>query len=310
VRVTKLCYGTSKLFRLHTSRERQRLLEAAFEAGIRHFDTARSYGLGDAEREVGEFARRHRDEVTIGTKFGIQISRTGRLFRPVQQIARRVLGLLPSMRKRIIRRSSNLVAPHSFDAPTARASLETSLRILDIPCIDILFLHEPTTNSRLTEDLAEFLMSAKARGEIRTWGLSGPLPDILPVASDWPALAPVLQYECTALLRSCLPHVDGAQLTFAPFSSALDQISGILAQSPSAAVAWKRDIDLPTDHSALACLLLAEAIHPPTDHPVVFSTTRVDHLQRLVEAAYSPDQRQRVLPLRAWIAAHSSPPMH
>lgn len=307
VQVTRLCYGTSKLFRLHSSRERQRLLDAAFDAGIRHFDTARSYGLGDAEREVGQFVRRHRGKVTVGTKFGIQISRAGRLFKPVQQVARRVLGLLPALRKRIVRPSSNLVAPHSFDVPTARASLETSLRVLDIPCIDILFLHAPTIDSGLSADLADFLSAARARGEIRTWGLSGPVPDILPVKNAFPALAPVLQYECTALLRPGLPNVHGPQITFAPFTNALERISDILAASPAAAAAWRRDIDLPADPSTIAGLLLAEAIHPPTDHPVVFSTTRVDHLQRLVEAAYNPQERQRVVPLRTWIGDHGSP---
>ena len=302
--VTRLCYGTSKLFRLHSSRERQRLLEAAFDAGIRHFDTARSYGLGDAEREVGAFAGRHRGEITVGSKFGLQVTQAGRWFKPLQQIVRRIVGLLPGLRKRIRRRASALVGPSNFDLPTARLSLETSLRTLKLPCIDILFLHEPTMASGVTGALADFLVAARDRGEIRTWGLSGPLPDILPVKDAFPSLAPVLQYECNALLRPGLSRVADPQITYAPFATALDAIAERLAQSSTAAAAWRRDIDLPTDRHAIAGLLLADAIHQPTNCPVVFSTTRVDHLHTLVAAAYNPDQHQRVVPLRTWIGTH------
>ena len=38
IRLTRLCFGTGTLFRLHSSRERQRLLDVAHDLGIRHFD--------------------------------------------------------------------------------------------------------------------------------------------------------------------------------------------------------------------------------------------------------------------------------
>jgi len=306
--VTRLSYGTSKLFRLHSSRERQRLLESAFDAGIRHFDTARSYGLGDAEREVGDFAGRHRGEITVASKFGLRVTQAGRWFKPLQQIARRIVGFMPGLRRYITRQASALVGPSNFDLPTARMSLATSLRALNLPCIDILFLHEPTIASGVTAALSDFLMEARDRGEIRTWGLSGPLPDILPVQDAFPTLAPVLQYECSALLRPGLSRVEGPQIPYAPFATALDAIAERLVQSPAAAAAWRRDINLPTDRHAIAGLLLADALHQPHDHPVVFSTTRVDHLHRLMAAAYDPDQHQRVLPLRTWIGAHHVSP--
>src|SRR5207245_2931438 len=48
-----------------------RLRETAFDAGIRHFDTAPAYGLGASEAIVGEFLARHRGQVSITTKFGL-----------------------------------------------------------------------------------------------------------------------------------------------------------------------------------------------------------------------------------------------
>ena len=47
------------------------LLESAFEAGIRHFDTAPMYGYGEAESCLWEFLSKHPGEMTVTTKFGI-----------------------------------------------------------------------------------------------------------------------------------------------------------------------------------------------------------------------------------------------
>ena len=48
-----------------------RLLESAFDSGIRHFDTARYYGYGEAEGILGGFLKSYRGQVTVTTKFGI-----------------------------------------------------------------------------------------------------------------------------------------------------------------------------------------------------------------------------------------------
>lgn len=57
-----------------------RLLDAAFEMGIRHFDTASIYGDGLAETWLGYWLRTRRLEgqVSIGTKVGIAAARTWR----------------------------------------------------------------------------------------------------------------------------------------------------------------------------------------------------------------------------------------
>ena len=57
-----------------------RVLETAFDAGVRHFDTARYYGYGEGEGILGRFLKGRRSEVTITTKFGIEPPRrTARL---------------------------------------------------------------------------------------------------------------------------------------------------------------------------------------------------------------------------------------
>src|SRR5512138_3523674 len=47
-----------------------RILDAAYDAGIRHFDVAPYYANGAAEGYVGKFLSRHQD-ISITTKYGL-----------------------------------------------------------------------------------------------------------------------------------------------------------------------------------------------------------------------------------------------
>ena len=311
IRLSRLCFGTGTLFRLHSSRERQRLLDAAFDLGIRHFDTARSYGLGDAEREVARFLARHRGDVTVATKFGMRVSGTGRLLKPLQTAARRVVGMFPGLRKQLRKRPLPIVAPRCFDLPSAKDSLQTSLRELAIDRIDILFLHEPDDRSLIDPGLVAWLDEARAAGLIRAWGLSGPLPAILAVSHRSPSLGAVMQYACDAINRARLPQPPaGPRLSYSPFANALDPILETLAASGPAAAEWRTRIGLPITKGAVAELLLADACAEPDRHPVVFSTTRVAHLESLVRAAYDPHMHGRVAEFRRWIADHVETAAH
>jgi hypothetical protein len=308
LRVTRLCFGTGTLFRLHSSRERQRLLDAAYSLGIRHFDTARSYGLGDAEREVGRFLARHRGQVTVATKFGMRLSRTGSLLKPLQTAARRVIGVFPRLRKHLRKRQLPIIAPRTFDLATAKDSLETSLRELAVERIDILFLHEPDAQTHIDPALADWLAQARDDGVIRTWGLSGPLASIAAVREHSPALGAVMQYSSDTVARSTGPAPPaGPRLTYSPFANALDPILTTLATSAPAAHDWQRQLDLPAAKATVAELLLADSCITPHHDPVVFSTTSVRHLESLMKAAYDPGMRGRVPEFRQWIGEHVRP---
>ncbi len=53
-----------------------RLLESAFDGGIRHFDVARYYGYAETEGVLGTFIKSRRAQVTVKTKFGIGYARS------------------------------------------------------------------------------------------------------------------------------------------------------------------------------------------------------------------------------------------
>src|SRR5918997_4313606 len=82
----RLGFGGANLGNLFTAMSDEQahaVLEAAWECGIRYFDTAPHYGLGLSERRLGRFlAGKPRAEYVVSTK-------VGRLLRPSPETADR-----------------------------------------------------------------------------------------------------------------------------------------------------------------------------------------------------------------------------
>lgn len=169
LRVSRLGFGTSLLHQSLWRRERMELLKTALDCGITHFDTARMYGEGLAERELGRFLGGGRQRVTIGTKFGFPaiaaLERFPAMLYPhwaLGGIARRVLPAWRGKRERCVTRAA------------VEESLGRSLRALRTDYCDIFFLHEPCqADGGLMEDTVEYLERQKRAGRIRYLGVAG-----------------------------------------------------------------------------------------------------------------------------------------
>jgi D-threo-aldose 1-dehydrogenase len=140
----RLGYGAANignLYRALSDEQAWAVLDAAWESGVRYFDTAPHYGLGLSERRLGAFlATKPRDEYVISTK-------VGRLLRPSPETADRLdlenLFAVPAAVKRV----------WDFSADGVRASLEESLERLGLSRVDVLFMHDPDEHD-LDADLA------------------------------------------------------------------------------------------------------------------------------------------------------------
>ncbi len=70
---TEIGFGTAplgNLYRAVTDDEAETVLDAAWEGGVRYFDTAPLYGLGLAETRLNRFLRdKPRDEYVVSTKW-------------------------------------------------------------------------------------------------------------------------------------------------------------------------------------------------------------------------------------------------
>ena len=134
IQLGRLGYGAANLGNFHrvlSDEECFAILDAAWDAGIRYFDTAPHYGLGLSEVRLGAFLHdKPRDEYVISTK-------VGRLLRPNPD-GGGTLDLdndfhVPADTARV----------WDFSAAGVEASLEESLERLGLDRVDVLYLHDP-----------------------------------------------------------------------------------------------------------------------------------------------------------------------
>ncbi len=122
------------------------ILDAAWDAGIRYYDTAPHYGLGLSERRLGAMLReRPREEYVLSTK-------VGRLLVPSPGTADRRdddIFEVPATYRRA----------WDFTPGGIRRSLEESLERLGLDRVDILYLHDPEVSDW---DVAEAVDSGVA----------------------------------------------------------------------------------------------------------------------------------------------------
>ncbi len=188
---SRLGFGTSGLHQLLRSRRRQDLLAAAYEAGVRHFDTSPLYGHGIAQRELGVFTRAHRSELSIATRFGLK---------PDPWLARlpwlMYAQLSANAAQRKITKQNRLIRAPSRDysAREARLSLERSLRALRTDHVDIYFLHDSSPILLGSGDeLLSTLEHLCQEGKTRYVGLAGAARDCIELANRFPAMAQIMQ---------------------------------------------------------------------------------------------------------------------
>src|ERR1700738_1856861 len=171
-----------------------RVLETAFDAGVRHFDVARYYGYGEAEGILGKFLKGRRSEVTITTKCGVEPPRRTTVLSVGLYVGRRVARLLPGVRGFLRRGTNSLVKSAAFSAQQAQTSLETSLRELGTDHIDFYLLHDYKVSEQLVDELLSFLESSVKTGKIRSFGIGTDFENVLQALKRQPRLCSVLQF--------------------------------------------------------------------------------------------------------------------
>jgi D-threo-aldose 1-dehydrogenase len=162
VRVTGLSFGAAAIGNLYTPVDddvARLAVQAAWQAGIRSFDTAPHYGLGLSERRLGAALRGYRREAyTISTK-------VGRILEPLEPPAGDDLAngfAVPATHQR----------RWDFSADGVRRSLEESLRRLGLDRVDIVYLHDPDDHAAQALDQAyPALEKLRAEGVIGAIGI-------------------------------------------------------------------------------------------------------------------------------------------
>jgi len=295
IQTTPLSFGCGGLYRTSSRAGRQRLLHAAFEAGIRHFDVAPLYGLGAAEAELGRFARGRRSKLVLATKFGLEPGKRLSWLVPFQGPARWTLNMVPSLRGIARRGISGREQPAAYSAERATASLERSLRALGTDYVDIFMLHEPILEQILYSDLYPLLERWREAGMIRTFGVAGYYPEVERISIALPALCRVVQmghdaFSGQRLHLAAIPNQ--AVVTFGPFSSALPSLLALLREHPAACSEAARVAGLPSlSPDNVADRLLEESLLRNETGVVIYSSGKSDRIARLARLAEQPRER-------------------
>ena len=202
-KTTRLGFGCGSLMGATNRRDSLKLLQSAYEAGIRHFDVAPMYGYGEAETCLGDFLQHHRGQViTVTTKFGIAPPKKSTPIKLGRSIAGPIFKRFPSLKQRVARAANaatrNPERP-SFTAAQAKASLDHSLIALRTDHIDLWLLHEATAADLHDDALLALLEAEVKNGTIGAFGIGSSARKIPALLSSHSAYCRTLQHEWSVL---------------------------------------------------------------------------------------------------------------
>jgi D-threo-aldose 1-dehydrogenase len=295
----KLGFGGANLgnlFTAMTDEQARAVLEAAWDAGIRYFDTAPHYGLGLAERRLGGFlATKPRDEFVVSTKVGRRLVPSPETSDELDEEGGFVV---PAGQRRVWDASADGV----------RRSLDESLERLGLDRVDVLYLHDPDEYDDMEGSVASAvpaLVALREEGLVRGVGIgsksvaahlagvrAGDL-DLLMVAGRYTLLE---QPAAPELIPECRERGIGIVVAGA-FNS------GLLATSTPGPGARYEYGDAPADvvakaqHLAMLCTkfgveLPAAALQFPLREPavrsVVLGATEPAHIEQNVVRVAEP----------------------
>lgn len=177
----------------------QKVLEKAWQLGIRYYDTSPWYGLTKSERRFGEFLKnKNRADYLFSTKIG-------RLFHKVPPSK-----VPPTMWKKPLAFDFE----HDYSADATKRSIDDSLKRTGLDSIDIVYVHdlsEDQVGDRYDYHLAiakkgafKVLSNYRDQGIIKAWGMG--VNKIQPILDCMEAADPDICL--TATQYSILEHED------------------------------------------------------------------------------------------------------
>lgn len=287
------------LFRPMTDEDARHTVDAAWEAGIRYFDTAPYYGMGLSESRLGTaLAGRPREEYLLSTKVGRRL---------LDDVEASVDGLVDG--QWALERAPRWTWDFSRDG--VLRTLEASLQRLGGDRVDIVYLHDPDDHLEQVErDAAPALSELRAQGVISAfavgtsnWRVAERLVntteiDGVMIAGRW-----------TVLDRSAAPLVSQARaagvwlVAAGPFNSGLLSRAwplddGLFEYAPAGArrVALARELAVACRHHGVE--LPEAAIQFPTRIEGVIAV--VAGMASAAEAVADAAAFRRELPLALW----------
>ncbi len=142
------CMGMSDFYGKSDDVASLALLETAVEMGVNFWDTADMYGTGHNEMLIAQVLRKHRDQITIATKFG-----------NMRRLDGAMLGI-------------------NGTPEYVKSACDMSLKRLDVDHIDLYYQHRVDPNVPIEDTVGAMAELVKA-GKVRFIGLSEASPQTI-----------------------------------------------------------------------------------------------------------------------------------
>lgn len=286
---TRLGFGCSGLMGGISEKESFLLLETAYQAGIRHFDVAPSYGHGLAERCLGRFLRDKLD-VTITTKYGIKAPARAGILEIARTAVRPLVRRFPILRQQAAKTAAGLKSKAQFSAKEARRSLEDSLRELDVERIDFWLLHEPAPEDLEQSDLLPLLHDLQGEGKIGTYGVGAERGRVQAIWDSHREYCPVAQYEWSILDQQTNAFPGSFRIQHRVVSGALPALQTAMERDPEICRRWSETIAVDMSQTeTCADLLINLALLRNPGGMVLFSSRNPRHIQTVAESVESAE---------------------
>jgi len=288
-RTTRLGFGCAFPSSV-TNHDAARYLDAAFDAGIRHFDVAPAYAEGAAEGYLGDFLKRRTGGITVTTKYGIlppamrpfhvRVART--VLSPVLLILRRVPAIASGLSTSAS--AMNISSRAAFCAGQAKISLERSLQELQLEMVDVFLMHEPNV-ADLGDDLLTFLTDCVASKRIGVFGVGGDASRAPDLYRKRGPFCDVMQFDWTVFS----PEFDfpgSFRIHYWVFSRRLRDLHQALVDRPDICRRWSAETDLNlAEVRTLADVMLKGVLTRHRDSIVLFTSSKPENIIRNVGVA-------------------------
>lgn len=280
---TRLGFGCSALLGPRSEEEALQLLSTAYNAGIRHFDTAPIYGYGEAEKVLGTFLQGRREQVTVTTKFGIEPGLKFPGHRFVLGAVRKAMRVVQPIRRLVKRQAGRVMQGGGFDPTKARESLDTSLQKLGTDYVDVFMLHDCSA-ADVTDDLVIFLEKAIRRGKVRFCGLGTSKNEIDQIVERFPGVFKVLQYRYEDYEAPVTGKLVINHGVFINIKRIYNKIKGTENNEKM----WREHVPgLTLDMGSIANLMIAKAYRDKNNGIILFSSTSEKNIVSNVLSAHN-----------------------
>lgn len=284
-KTSRLGLGTASLMREPSRQRRMYVLEAAYDVGFRHFDTAPLYGLGAAERELGDFLGRTTGDCTVATKYGLRPSELAKVLAKVQRPIRAVIRSSDTLR-RAARKVGN-AARTTVTAPTIDEldrSVTKSLCAMQLDFVDIVLMHDMPWNES-SANLWEAVQSKALIPGVGLVGVAGDFDLLSGYPNEFLRQLPLVQTVRNSVSGQSSLNLPNLIIHYGALSQGMNELSQHLRVQPK----LRHELESIIGHEVtsleqvadfICCLSLASS----PESILLVGTTTARHAQRVWNA--------------------------